>query len=648
MLNGPAMDNQGINFLPLHGSIIHTPHKFVFGQSSIANIFQNESRTWSYFAREMERFPTLFIGYSFNDASVLQSMFSALSQKSTQKDIWVMIREEDNELEEVYESYGFNIIYSDIKQFLIYLSEFKATVPIAIKSPSYDLFKDYLVPRNVYDLRQQRPIIDFYQGASPQWCDILSNQICPSHFLSVVLDSIYDEKKHTIIIGAPVSGKSTLLMQAAHKINDIGFKFYFDVLTEARATFLMKLLNGANAVFFIDNVADSIDAINVLDKKNIRIVAAERGHNYSIVSHLLPETRFNVINVTSLNDADLQGIFNALPASIRRETLKKERELNLYSSDSIFEFVIRNITSQNIRERYKIAISTIEKEDFELAEFLVLCAYMHSCRIPLSSEMAHRYFEDYDFDDIFCLRSDASDIIKDYIPSANEKYADMDYYYPRSLYIAEVIIGACSKQLLKKVMLNVVSNIPPFVICNYWSFRRHAFDKNLTVRAFDNWKEGKDYYDRAYAYDSRNPYVLQQGALYLAAKHQYEEAFIMIDKAINMTDDKYFSIRNSHAIILFNANIDKSGEGVKRELDRSMNILERCMKDDARKRFHAVTYARQAVKYYSKYCDDVAISYIYQADKWLMQEYSHCKWDNELTLAKDLIKGIISSISPKS
>ena len=71
-----------------------------------------------------------------------------------------------------------------------------------------------------------------------------------------------------------------------------------------------------------------------------------------------------------------------------------------------------------------------------------------------------------------------------------------------------------------------------------------------------------------------------------------------IDRAKIMTNDRQFSIRNSHAIILFDANYDVFTEDAMEQLDRSMEILHKCFTDDMRKTFHAKTYADQAIRYY--------------------------------------------------
>lgn len=642
--NGPTEDGRGVNYLPLHGCINVEPRKYVFDVASITNIYSEAPRIWNLLARELEIRPTLFIGYGFNDSAVIQTLTSQATFNNSRKDIWVVLRSEDIEYSEYYKSLGFHIIEASTKDFLEYIGSFNCKK----KNQSVDdgvlaLLESYSVPKT-FSSTFQRPIKDFFMGSSPEWCDIMSNLIRMPHYAHAIMDGIYEQGKNIIIVGAPVSGKTTLLMNAAIAVKGYSIRLFFASITKERALFIVKLIGNKDAIIFIDNLYDSIDGAEVFTLyRNIKLVCAERSHYFSIVSHLFDPSRFKVINVTSLDESDLQGIYSSLPESLRAPILHKESLSNPYDGDSIFEFIIKNVSVQNIRDRYADAISSLELKDRDLAEFLVLCAYMHNSHIPLSFEMAYDYFDTFDVNSVFSLRNDASDIIKDYIPLiGKERYEDMDYYYPRSRHVAEIIINSCSASLLKEVLENTIGRIPTIHICNYEVFRRFAFDKNIVMRAYKNWKEGQSYYERAYLYDRMNPYVLQQGALYLAQKKQYDLAFQWIDRAISLTDDHFFSIRNSHAIILFNANIEKEQGNYRNELDRSMRILEKCMKDDARKRFHAVTYGKQAIRYYSRFADDIAIAYLEQSYVWLSEECHRSPWDREVMQTYDSIKKVLN------
>ena len=233
------------------------------------------------------------------------------------------------------------------------------------------------------------------------------------------------------------------------------------------------------------------------------------------------------------------------------------------------------------------------------------------------------------------MRNDLDDLLKDYY--SNELLdQDMDFYYPRSYFIAESIIKSAPRDVLKQVMNKVIDRVPTVQIYNYNTFKKHAFDKSIVSKAFPDWKEGKEFYERAFLYDFKNPYVLQQGALYLSMKKKYHDAFSWIDRAITMTNNKHFSIRNFHAIILFDANYNVDSTDAERQLDASMDILSQCINSDLRTTFHAKTYADQAVRYYNKYGNDRAVSYLNQAKLWLEKEIQERGWDYDVR--KQLVK----------
>lgn len=642
--DGKTTDKNNIDYLGLHGSIVNLPHKYIFDVGSLATIFSDAPRIWGLLAQSLEQHPTVFIGYGFNDNSVLQTLLSQQTFTNARKDIWVVLRKDDQQYAEYYQALGFHIIKANVESFLKYLGAITdAGVKQNFDKDRYELLKPFLVPHNNHEVKVQRPIKEFFEGSSPFWCDILSGQICRTHHLANIVNCIYEKGKNTVVIGAPVSGKSTLLMQAAKECEGVGMKLYFDYLSQSRAEYIAKLIGNDKAVVFIDNLYDSIDAIKVLEKDNIKIVCSDRSHYYGIISNLIDENKYIIYNVTALSDLDLQRIFKSVPESIRRNSLNKEAEGTKYDKDTLFEFVSRNINKRNVKERYTTALRELESDDPDLAEFLVLCAYMHSCHVPLPFEVAYDYFDNFNAEAVFSMKEDASDIIKDYIPE-DDTYENMNYYYPRSRYIADVIVDACSSDLLSRVLNGVLDKVPYPHICDYKIFHKYAFDKNMTLKAFTNWRDGKAFYEKAFIYDNRNPYVLQQGALYLSQKRKFDDAFAWIDRAISMTDDKYFSIRNSHAVILFNANIEKNDGNVREQLDKSMLILEKCMNADSRKRFHARIYASQAVQYYGRFNDEKAVSYLKTARSWLVKIVKSNTWDDESEKALAKLNEMITKL----
>lgn len=630
-VNGDCANEQGINYLPLHGYIKYPENGYVFSVEKIASIYNQAPRIWSYLSSAIEKFPTLFIGYGLNDTGVIESIMSQQTFKNAQKAMWIMLYDPSQDDIEYFEGIGFNIIIADTKEFLNEIPQIGDLTPKqASRSKSLEmLFPSNNIPKDSRGL-SQRPIEEFYRGLPPNWADILRNVIYKTSFFKEIENSVYS-KKHTIIIGAPISGKTTLAMQVGVFVDFDGTKLMFNDLTVNRAEYIAKIVGIQKVLIIVENFSDDIDAFMVLKSlPNAKVIGVDRSHYFSIISHKLSQKEFDIINVTELKEQDIQGIIDAIPEGIRRS--EKEIKRNRYNSDnSIFEFVIRHVKGQTIKTRYRDFIKKLEMENPVLEEFLVLCAYMHVSRVPLSMEVAFSYFDDMPYKDVIEMRKQLSDFLQE---DNEEELAtnNIDGYRPRSSIVADAILEYSSKTMLANVVWKVLRNVNYVSICNYRKFRRWAFDKALMMKAFSNWRDGKDFYEEAFLYDNRNPYVLQQGALYLSAMKKYRDAFDWIDKAKTMTNDKQFSIRNSHAIILFDANYEIMTREAENQMDKSMEILHKCYKDDMRRTFHAKTYADQALRYFGKYHNDKAKAYLEQSKVWLQDELKENSWEYELKL----------------
>lgn len=651
LVNGENSDANRINYLPLHGCVENPENEYVFDVQSLATTFGNNSRIWSYLSNACEKNPTIFLGYSYSDNSVIQALSSYRTFENAQKEKWILLYNPTDDQIEFYEALDFTIIKGEIKDFLELLPNILDNEELSRKKNEEeeirDIFKSNLVP---LDNRNQvsRPIIDFFRGQVPIWSDILSNKIYRVSYYKQIQDSIYNQNRQTIVIGAPVSGKTTLAMLLAYNVQFEGVKLMYSGLTLSKVDFILKILGNLKALIFVENFTDNIEAFLKLSQaKNITVVGVDRSQFYSTVSHMLTPQMFDIINVTELSDNDIQGVFNSVPVEIKASSMKtKRKSKDIYAADSIYEFVIRNIKGQNIVERYKKIIHDLEHDDSDLMEFLLLCAYMHKCRVPLSIEVAYSYFSDiYNYQYVLEMKDELEDMLSEFEGSNDLLDSSIEYYYPRTYFIAEAILKYSSPLLLKRIMSKVIDNVPKYLIYNFKTFRKFAFDSLLTAKAFVDWKDGMDFYKSAYLYDNENPYVLQQGALFLSKKKQYQEAFKWIDKAINSTNDKYFSIRNSHAIILFDANYElELNNMVEEQLDRSMEILHKCYHDDSRKIFHAIVYADQAERYFIKANSEKTINYLQQAKKWLKEESSNNSWNYELKQRLSKVEKILATL----
>lgn len=644
-INGESLDVRAINYLPLHGDINTPEDGYVFSTEEIVNTFHDNGRSWQYLMQSFEKYPTLFLGYSIRDASTLQALTSGQTFDNVKKDMWILLHHPTEDDVLYFKALGFNIIAGDIIEFINEIPEMLGSSNTKRKQSNdaiIDILGAYLIP---HDDRKQvkRPIEDFMRGMPPLWGDILRNVIHKTSHYRTIQDSVYSKNHHTIVIGAPVSGKTTLVMQVGSSIQYDGYKFFLQDLTLNKAEYISKIIGKEHALIIIDNFTDCVEAFTCFLKcPNVKLVGVDRTVNFGNVSHHFPNSKYDIINVTELTDEDIQGVFESLPLEIRSSKLCRRYQQN--DVESIYEFVVQNITRESVTERYKKFIENLDRNDSDVAQFLILCAYMNRCRVPLTMDVAYSFFYDLGYHDVISIKDRLDDLLRedvsgDLIEGGNEGYR------PRSYHIAEAILRFSSSEMLADVFGNFINEVSKFKICNYRTFRRWAFDKELMVKAFPKWQDGENYYKEAFLYDNQNPFVLQQGALYLSEKKQYEKAFAWIDRAITMTDDKYFSIRNSHAIILFDANYELNTMDAVKQLDKSMRILQKCYNDDMRRMFHAMTYTNQAIRYFKRLPQDVkSIEYLKLAKDWLVSEKKDKEWNYGINSLIKRVDDILQNI----
>lgn len=613
---------KAIKYVPLHGSIYNNERKLVFSSADISSAFSNDRDMWQYLRMAIEEYPTIFWGYSLNDSGVIQTLFSNPSRESYQKTKWIVLRKKDDSEIKYFEALGFNVIISDTQSFLEYLkekeSEFAETESYKSDYINLNDFKDISIPK--IGKGPIRPLSEFFIGAPPIWNDIFSNKIYKTSHYEKIIDLINKSQKHLIVVGTPVSGKTTLMMQIAANYNFNGHKFVSGYIHPTRAHIISKLFWKTKLLFFIDDFRDNLVSIEILSNNpNIKLVCFDREHNYEVISHKIKDSIFDFYDITELTTRDLQAIYDSIPSDIKKKQLVTSKS----SEDSIFEFVCLNIEKQSVKERFKMVYGELNNKSNDLLDLFVMCCYCHACRIPVSIDMAFAFLGDNSqhYTEILNTIDQLGKLIRDYDYSDSLIDKDQDYFQPRSHIVAETVMEQIPSVILRRVLNRFHSNVPIFRIVNYHIFKKIAYDKDFFIRAFPEWKEGKEFYDDLYQRDN-DFYILQQGALYLANKRKFADAFDWIDLAIQESEGRIFSIKNTHAIIMFEANVNGSSSDpiVRQNLDKSMKILSDCYRIDNRKYYHARIFAVQAIEYYKKYFDSVAKDYLVVAKERLTKE----------------------------
>ncbi len=639
-INGSCFqDSKCVEYIPIHGSVDMPEIKFLFNKQEVSGSFRTEVTSWVNLNISAQQLPSVFLGYSLEDVGAVEALFGSNMNKATQKDKWILLHKSDPGTEAYFKALGFKIIIGDIKEFLEYVGglDLNSKKTQHKSDDITSIYPESCVPKSNYKGRV-RQIDEFFLGSAPIWSDILSNRIHQTNHLDVISNMI-EKSEHLIVTGIPASGKSTLLLQLAKKISQNKRVLYFNELSFNKTNIIKNEIKRPT-IILVDNFTSDIDSfLNLTTNSKIKLVGFDRYYNVDISGHKLPNKDFNFHDISDLSQQDIQGIYNTIPLPIRKNKLTSGKTQN--EIPSIFEIVNYNINKPDIKERYISILNDLDASDPILLDLLIMTCYVHSCRTPVSFEVANSFLGDdvQNYNEVLEIMNSLHGMVDEVIGDIiDDLEIDQDYYQPRSQILAETIISQTKQKYFRRVFERFHENVPKHQIPNFYAFKRQGYDSNFVAKAFSNWEDGLDFYEQAY-YTDKNPFLLQQCALYLLKKRKYTEAALKIDKAIQISKKRFFSIENTHAIILFKANINATSNdsNIRITLDKSMNILKQCYEDDQRKTYHAVTFAEQALDYYTKYPDMVAKDNLKLAKVWLLTAQKERKYNQRL---RQLIKTV--------
>lgn len=609
---GPQKGRQNeLCYIPLHGEVVNEEKRLLFGKFELATAEQMNMDLFDAARIRLKGTPVLFWGYGFHDSGVLRIVKKLLENDS--QDIWIQCMPDDIKQIELFKNLGCNIIIATTDELFDWIDKHISqtnieNIPISIKEN--DNLEKYFIP--TINQVPAVPAKDFYIRGVTQWYSVFAKHAVE---LDVVND-LYDMhlgNKNVILVGTNFSGKTTALMQLALKLDNPN-KLFVRNLTEEESRFILNNLNGMPATVFIDDCEENLVAYKILaEANNIKTIGAATDYTFEASKHILEGVPICQYFIEDFSKEQARRFYNSIDKTIRSEFFRYKDDEN--EKFSILEMMLKNISNSLKADRVRQLLEKILNKNIEAFETVALASYLSSNNSALSTDILFSYFDCHSYEETKKHVNAANGLLRELDVTVNPSANDQDYYDIRSklfLYHSKKLLGEDQrlKSAYSEVIKKFLSRVSTLKIYQYQLFRRSAYDAKLYYTLFG--EEANEIYEELYDYD-HNPYTLQQWALCRAYLKQFKEAFADIDKALRQKPNN-FSIRNTSAIILFEANRRENNHMGRQKRNEAMKILEQCYYNDKRKAYHANKFAEFAIDIFEMDRDP---QYISQAKTWI-------------------------------
>lgn len=591
-----------IEYLPLHGSVSDLESHLYFGKFDLAMVDDYNKDLFDLAFTYLEKYPTLFCGYGFHDSGVNKIVSRIL--KKQKKDIWVQCRTE-GPMSALYRALGCHIIIGDTDELLTWIDDNITTTlsPDTMYNKGLEIYKLPTINKVTAIPREE-----YYTNSSTNWYNIISDHAY-SRLIIPMIENLCIKYKNIIMDGISFSGKTTLLMQLALKI-DSPIKLYLNELTPNLSKFLINNIGNKNkAYIFIDECANDMEAYSIIAKaSNIYTITTTETFAFESSKHKLEHIKYKKIDLDEINSTEAQSIYEKIPIKVRTNNFNYKEVLE--EKFGMFEMMSKNVTNFLSEDKVKRILQNAYQKNHKIFEVVAITTYLSYNKSLASLDIFLSYFDEH------------YKIVCEYINQANKLLADTiviedgknnTFYSLRSHLFAKYsndILTTLYRNNYKEIIYRFITQVNPFKIHRYDVFKRSAYDASFFYKLYGN--EANDIYDYLFNYDN-NAYTLQQWALYKSKNNDFIGAFDSIDNAKTM-EPRNFSIQNTHAIILFEANKTLTTVDAHKELTRAMDILSQCYKSDKRKIYHAQKYADFALFLATNLSD---YNYIEHAKEWI-------------------------------
>lgn len=599
--NGSTVDKSAIKFYPVHGCVQRKDKIFKFSTREILGTDNN----YGMLREVAEKSSILFWGWNFEDVDVMQQILEKEVYNNTRR--WAIVYDEGEQVEadiDWLESEGFNIIKTNTFDFLSYIKDITLethTQDSELDRQRSDFLIEYsTLPQTVY------PPERAFQECCSDWFNVKKNLFPKTHYYKEI-ENLISEENNVIVFGMPCSGKTTLMRQLFLNYETNRLKHYLEAPSLDVVKLYLKSLGNNLSILFIDDcLADTNAFITLCNAKNVKVIGFCRDTNYERQNSKLAGIRISELNIDILTEADAISIYNKIPNSIRNENCALNKIKDRTIITLLYSF-IKNVFDFRFFKSFR------EKDPVASKVFAMIC-YCHAYGAPVSFDMIYSFLGDekYNYKSMMEI-VDRIGKLKNKKNINNiaflERYGNQDFYEVRSSFLASKILKYLTRspddrELLKEVIMRFAENVPSHKICNYYIFKRGAYDAKFISDVFFNktksgWTDagyGQRFYEICSKYD-HSEYIYQQAALYFSRIRQYDNAYSWIRKASLIDKIDRNTIKMTEAIIRFENNLHISPHPVDELVDCLEKMYLAC-KNDKRGYIHYVGYSSYALKFW--------------------------------------------------
>lgn len=604
---GAKRGASSLPFIPLHGNVKNLSSNLYFGKSELANVDTDNKNLFDLMHGKLLEAPTLFWGYGFHDNAVERTIAKLLHD--SHQDIWILCMP-GNEKIDYFRDLGCHVIEGTTEELLDWIEE-NCPEEDRENAGGIDLssLQQYMVPSlNSLDVVKKE---DYFTQGCTHWFCILSDYAYQTKYVNLFYNLVL--KKNLIAVGIPFSGKTTIMMQIAAKAQS-DIKLVLSSISVEEAQRIINLLNGYQAFVFVDNCCDDVLASKLLmQQSNFTVVGFTDDYAFESSKHLLNGVCYERKDIDDLTREEAYGIYSKIPQWLQKAPFTyKEDENEKYS---VLELVTSNVKNILSRERVCKLLNRVKSKSETTFQIIALSAYLTCNKSCLNMDVLCSFFDTTDYKILQEYIASTQNYLREIDVNLSQDTNNQEYYELRSNLFARLTYDELKAHFKKdfcKVIRKFILRVSPYNIYQHYIFRRSGYDAKLFSELFG--KEAYDLYECIYRFDD-SVYTLQQQALYKAYQRDFTGAFSDIDKALNKSRFN-FSIRNSHAIILFEASKDKRTQIAEDSMSKAMETLRECFHSDKRKVYHAQKFAEFALYLSENWRKD---DYMEEAKIWLEQ-----------------------------